>query len=112
MAKQPRILTGQVAAITGAARGIGRATAQAFLREGMKVAIGDLDFATAQQTAAELGDGTSRFQLDVTDRASVEALPRRRRGAARPDRRPGQQRGDHAARPHVLGRGRRHHPAA
>jgi NADP-dependent 3-hydroxy acid dehydrogenase YdfG len=72
MAKQHRILTGQVAAITGAARGIGRATAQAFLREGMKVAIGDLDFATAQQTAKELGHGTVAFQLDVTQRASVK----------------------------------------
>jgi NADP-dependent 3-hydroxy acid dehydrogenase YdfG len=72
MAKQHRILTGQVAAITGAARGIGRATAQAFLREGMKVAIGDLDFATAQKTAAELGHGTVAFQLDVTQRASVK----------------------------------------
>lgn len=72
MAKQQRILTGQVAAITGAARGIGRATAQAFLREGMKVAIGDLDFATAQQTAKELGHGTVAFQLDVTQRASVK----------------------------------------
>jgi NADP-dependent 3-hydroxy acid dehydrogenase YdfG len=72
MAKQHRILTGQVAAITGAARGIGRATAQAFLREGMKVAIGDLDFATAQQTAKELGHGTVAFQLDVTQRPSVK----------------------------------------
>jgi NADP-dependent 3-hydroxy acid dehydrogenase YdfG len=72
MAKQHRILTGQVAAITGAARGIGRATAQAFLREGMKVAIGDLDFATAQKTAKELGHGTVAFQLDVTQRASVK----------------------------------------
>jgi NADP-dependent 3-hydroxy acid dehydrogenase YdfG len=72
MAKQHRILTGQVAAITGAARGIGRATAQAFLREGMKVAIGDLDFATAQQAAKELGHGTVAFQLDVTQRASVK----------------------------------------
>jgi NADP-dependent 3-hydroxy acid dehydrogenase YdfG len=72
MAKQQRIVTGQVAAITGAARGIGRATAQAFLREGMKVAIGDLDFATAQQTAKDLGHGTVTFQLDVTQRASVK----------------------------------------
>jgi NADP-dependent 3-hydroxy acid dehydrogenase YdfG len=72
MAKQHRILTGQVAAITGAARGIGRATAQAFLREGMKVAIGDLDFATAQQTAKELGHGTVALPLDVTQRASVK----------------------------------------
>jgi NADP-dependent 3-hydroxy acid dehydrogenase YdfG len=74
MAKQHRILTGQVAAITGAARGIGRATAAAFLREGMKVAIGDLDYATAKKTADELGHGTVAFQLDVTQRASVKAF--------------------------------------
>jgi NADP-dependent 3-hydroxy acid dehydrogenase YdfG len=74
MAKQHRILTGQVAAITGAARGIGRATAEAFLREGMKVAIGDLDVATAQQTAEELGHGTVALPLDVTQRASVRAF--------------------------------------
>jgi NADP-dependent 3-hydroxy acid dehydrogenase YdfG len=72
MAKQHRILTGQVAAITGAARGIGRATAEAFLREGMKVAIGDLDHATAQQTARELGHGTIALPLNVTERASVK----------------------------------------
>jgi NADP-dependent 3-hydroxy acid dehydrogenase YdfG len=72
MAKQHRIVTGQVAAVTGAARGIGRATAEAFLREGMKVAIGDLDYATAQQTAGELGHGTVAFALDVTQRASVK----------------------------------------
>jgi NADP-dependent 3-hydroxy acid dehydrogenase YdfG len=74
MAKQHRILTGQVAAITGAARGIGRATAQAFLREGMKVAIGDLDHATARETAKELGHGTVAFELDVTRRDSVKAF--------------------------------------
>jgi NAD(P)-dependent dehydrogenase (short-subunit alcohol dehydrogenase family) len=72
MAKQPKILTGQVAAITGGARGIGRAMADAFLREGMRVAIGDLDLAVAQVTAQELGRGTVAFELDVTDRASTE----------------------------------------
>ncbi|HEY5044808.1 MAG TPA: SDR family NAD(P)-dependent oxidoreductase, partial [Solirubrobacteraceae bacterium] len=55
MAKQPRILAGQTAVITGGARGIGRATAQAFLRQGMRVAIGDVDLQAAQQTAKEIG---------------------------------------------------------
>jgi NADP-dependent 3-hydroxy acid dehydrogenase YdfG len=72
MAKQPRVLTGQVAAITGGARGIGRATAEAFVRQGMKVAIGDLDLAEAQRTADQLGAGTIAIELNVTDRASVD----------------------------------------
>jgi NADP-dependent 3-hydroxy acid dehydrogenase YdfG len=74
MAKNPRILTGQVAAITGAARGIGKETARAFVREGMKVAIGDLDLATAQEAARELGGGTIALELNVTDRASMAAF--------------------------------------
>ena len=74
MAKQPRILAGQTAAITGAARGIGKATAQALLRQGMKVAIGDVDLAAAQQTASELGASTVALPLDVTDRASFTAF--------------------------------------
>ncbi|HEX8123434.1 MAG TPA: SDR family oxidoreductase [Solirubrobacteraceae bacterium] len=72
MAKEPRVLSGQVAAITGAARGIGKATAQAFIRQGMKVAIGDLDLAEAQRTADQLGAGTIAIELNVTERASVE----------------------------------------
>lgn len=74
MAKEARILTGRVAAITGGARGIGKATAQALLRQGMKVGIGDLDLAAAKATAAELGGGTEAFELDVTRRESVAAF--------------------------------------
>jgi NADP-dependent 3-hydroxy acid dehydrogenase YdfG len=74
MAKEARILTGRVAAITGGARGIGRATAQALVRQGMKVGIGDLDLAAAKATAAELGNGTEAFELDVTRRESVAAF--------------------------------------
>ncbi len=74
MAKQPRILAGQTAAITGAARGIGKATAQALLRQGMKVAIGDVDLAAAQQTASELGASTVALPLDVTERDSFSAF--------------------------------------
>jgi NADP-dependent 3-hydroxy acid dehydrogenase YdfG len=74
MAKQPRILVGEVAAITGAARGIGKATAQAFARAGMKVAIGDVDVALAEQTAAEIGANAAAFALDVTSRESFAAF--------------------------------------
>jgi NADP-dependent 3-hydroxy acid dehydrogenase YdfG len=74
MAKQPRILAGGAAAITGAARGIGRATAQALLRQGMKVAIGDVDLQAAQATAEELGPSTVALALDVTDRVSFSAF--------------------------------------
>ena len=74
MAREPRILAGETAAITGGARGIGRATAEAFLRKGMKVAIGDVDFDAAQRTASELGPSTVALPLDVTDRASFAAF--------------------------------------
>jgi NADP-dependent 3-hydroxy acid dehydrogenase YdfG len=72
MAKQPRILAGQVVAVTGAARGIGKATASALAREGMKVAIGDLDLAEARRAAEEIGSGVVALELNVTDRASFE----------------------------------------
>ena len=74
MAREPRILAGETAAITGGARGIGRATAEAFLRKGMKVAIGDVDFDAAQRAASELGPSTVALALDVTDRASFAAF--------------------------------------
>ena len=74
MAKQPRILAGETAAITGAARGIGRVTAETLVRQGMRVAIGDVDFDAAKQTARELGPSTVALALDVTDRASFSAF--------------------------------------
>ncbi len=74
MAKQPRILAGQTAAITGAARGIGRATAKALIAQGLKVAIGDVDFEAARQTASELGASTVALPLDVTSRESFAAF--------------------------------------
>src|SRR5690242_3554873 len=72
MAKQPRSLAGRVVAITGAARGIGRATAVALAREGAVVAIGDLDLDLAQRAADEIGPRATAFGLDVTDRGSFE----------------------------------------
>jgi NADP-dependent 3-hydroxy acid dehydrogenase YdfG len=70
MAKQPRILAGETAAITGAARGIGRVTAVALLAQGVRVAIGDVDLDAAQRTSRELGPSTVALPLDVTERAS------------------------------------------
>jgi NADP-dependent 3-hydroxy acid dehydrogenase YdfG len=72
MAKQPRTVAGRVVAITGAARGIGRATAAALAREGARIAVGDLDVELARKTATELGPGAAAFALDVTERASFE----------------------------------------
>lgn len=74
MAKQRRQLSGKVVAITGGARGIGKATAKALVAKGCRVAIGDLEHELAEQTAAELGGGTVALPLDVTDRSSFEAF--------------------------------------
>ncbi len=72
MAKARRSLVGKVVAITGGARGIGRATAEALIAQGARVAIGDIDAQLASETAHELGAGTVGLPLDVTDRASFE----------------------------------------
>jgi len=74
MAKQRRSLSGKVVAITGGARGIGKATATALVRKGCRVAVGDLELDLAERTAASLGGGTIALPLDVTDRGSFEAF--------------------------------------
>ncbi|MDP5215839.1 L-iditol 2-dehydrogenase [Ruegeria sp. 2205SS24-7] len=64
-------LEGKAALITGAARGIGRAFAEAYLAEGARVAIADIDIARARETAGEIG--AVAIHMDVTDQASIEA---------------------------------------
>ena len=68
-------LRGRVAVVTGGASGIGRAMARAFLREGMKVVIADIEEEAISSTLAELGDGeVVGVRTDVSDADSVESL--------------------------------------
>jgi NAD(P)-dependent dehydrogenase (short-subunit alcohol dehydrogenase family) len=74
MAKQPRSLHGKVAVVTGGGRGIGKAVALALASEGCRVAIGDVDAASAEAATAELGGGALGLPLDVTDRPGFTAF--------------------------------------
>ena len=70
-------LQGKTAFITGGASGIGFAMAQAFLAEGMQVAIADVDEAALAEASAQLAGSNARVlavQLDVTDRDQYKAV--------------------------------------
>jgi NAD(P)-dependent dehydrogenase (short-subunit alcohol dehydrogenase family) len=69
-------IRGKTIAITGAARGIGFATAKALLARGARVVIGDRDVALQESAVAQLGNlgPASGYPLDVTSRESFEAF--------------------------------------
>ena len=67
-------LVGKVAIVTGAASGFGRGIAEAFVREGAKVVVADLDGEGALRVVRELGEGAVATRTDVTVRADVEAM--------------------------------------
>ncbi len=66
-------LAGKSAVVTGAARGIGAAIAKAYVAEGARVAIADINIESAAQTAAAIGDAAYAIHLDVTDQNSIDA---------------------------------------
>lgn len=71
------ILAGRRAVVTGAASGIGRATAALFAEEGAHVVLVDRDRAAAEQVAARLsGHGHRMVAMDVTDEAAWDSLAR------------------------------------
>lgn len=79
MRRRSNSISGRVAIVTGAARGIGRATASALLEQGCTVVVADRDQVAAQGAVRELASlgAVHNMPLDVTDGAAFEALVQR-----------------------------------
>ncbi|HEY8465822.1 MAG TPA: SDR family NAD(P)-dependent oxidoreductase [Solirubrobacterales bacterium] len=71
------LLDGKNAIVTGSARGIGRATAELFIREGARVLINDIDGDVAEQAAGEIQGETAVFAGDLTDPKVPDQLVRK-----------------------------------
>lgn len=67
-------LSGKIALVTGAARGIGAGIAKAFVTEGATVVVTDIDETGGEATAAALGDNACFMRLDVREEAQWEAV--------------------------------------
>ena len=67
-------LEGKVAIVTGAARGIGRAVAERYAKEGAKVVIADINEAGAKEVASAIGSGALGLHLDITAQDSIDAM--------------------------------------
>ncbi len=70
-------LEGKVAIITGSGRGLGKEAACLFAEEGAKVVVGDINYESAEEVAAAIGEEGGEamaVKLDVTDSASIQAM--------------------------------------
>ena len=66
-----RSIAGRIAIVTGAASGMGRATAKLFAAEGARVAVTDLDLAACEEVARECGTTARAYALDVADKDAI-----------------------------------------
>src|SRR5262249_4765706 len=80
MPKTPDYFAGKTIIITGAASGIGRATALIFAREGANVVCADINETGARETAAQVNSRGSQalaLKIDVTNRKQVDDMVKR-----------------------------------
>lgn len=70
----PGELSGKVAIVTGAASGIGRASAELFVAEGARVVLADIDAGQGEAVAGALGPAAAFRRTDVSDADEVQAL--------------------------------------
>ena len=69
-------LQGKIAVVTGGARGIGRAIAESYAKEGARVVIADLLLDEARETAKAIGHDAVAVAVDVSKRSSIADMAR------------------------------------
>ncbi len=78
---EQKLLLDRIALVTGGAQGLGRALSTRLAQEGCNVAVADLNYELAAQTAEEIASSTGRstlaIRVDVSDEAQVESMVQR-----------------------------------
>ena len=64
----------KIALVTGAARGLGAATARMLAKQGALVAAADIDFDEVKKATAEVGNGSKPYFVDVSNLADITSL--------------------------------------